>query len=247
MEWETSDIPLHIQKENGRVVISHKYPNDIGEVAQLKLSPKLAYILGYNEHEYNVSGQTLRFDEEGTYIAPHDPKSFLQYEKLAYLEMLGDEVSEQIDSIGKKIENRLKNIIKTEFREVIEDSLDRQSKGVSNLLDFEKLKDLESWLLKVSVVKGESVTLKNDETIFILTLKDHTCEVDVTGFGKHGEVLKGLASIGRSFYIERVYDWDEISHKYYVDNNFMDEEITQNNVTITIFDETFRVKFEDVM
>ena len=226
-EWETKNLPLFIEIENEKVKISHKFPDDIGNVAELRLFPKLAYVLGYFETEYSLLGCILKFNEEEAYVAPYKPKSFLEHEHLCYTNMV---TKDQLTSI----------------REVIEDSLHRHEKGIMNIGDFEEKKHLESWIIKGRVVKGERENLEKDGSIYILTIKDHSGEMEIKAFGEHGNVLEEVSIIGSNYAIERVYDWDEISHKYYVDANFKNVVISPNNVTVTIKDDSYQVKIYKV-
>ena len=77
-KWDKVNIPLKIEVEDKRIKIVHKTPSNIGSLAYLKLSPYLAFMFGYTS---NVSedGQHLRFDEEKEFLAPHEPKLFLNY------------------------------------------------------------------------------------------------------------------------------------------------------------------------
>ena len=70
--------------------------------------------------------------------------------------------------------------------------------------------------------------------------------MEIKAFGEHGNVLEEVSIIGSNYAIERVYDWDEISHKYYVDANFKNVDISPNNVTVTIKDDSYQVKIYKV-
>ena len=75
-KWSKENIPLVITEEKSeRVRITHRYPDNIGSLAQLKLSGNLAYLLGYTSKIEEF--QYLRFDENNTFLAPHKPNLFL--------------------------------------------------------------------------------------------------------------------------------------------------------------------------
>ena len=241
-EWELNNIPLTIEIKDERVLISHKFPDTIGEIAQIRLYPKLAYILGYTENQYTVLGQTLRFDLSPEYKAPHPCKSFLEHENMSYIDMMSSELSENID---KKIESCF-NRQNVSIRDVVEDTIFRYEKGITSIANFQEKKDLESWIIKGRVVKGERRNLKQDGSIFILTLRDHTGQMEITAFGEHGDVLSTLATVGTNYTIERVLEWTEIAHKYYVSTNFENETVSPNNVTISIKNDAYQVKIEKV-
>ena len=77
--WVKEKVPLKIKEDpSGRVVISHNMPRSMGSVASLKLSPNLAYMLGYTS-EVIKHGQFLRFDENKEFLAPHEPKLFMDF------------------------------------------------------------------------------------------------------------------------------------------------------------------------
>ena len=73
-------IPVAVaQSENGHVSIKYRYKVKKGVVIDLRLSKYLACILGYTSSpKYS---QSLRFDENQEYIAPHQPNMFLTYPK----------------------------------------------------------------------------------------------------------------------------------------------------------------------
>ena len=67
--WTKEKVPLNIKEHpSGRVVISHNIPLSMGSLASLKLSPNLAYILGYTS-EVIKHGQFLRFDENKEFLS----------------------------------------------------------------------------------------------------------------------------------------------------------------------------------
>ena len=77
--WVKEKVPLKIKEDpSGRVVISHNMPRSMGSLASLKLSPNLAYMLGYTS-EVIKHGQFLRFDENKEFLAPHEPKLFMDF------------------------------------------------------------------------------------------------------------------------------------------------------------------------
>ena len=241
-EWEINNIPLTVEIKNERVSISHKFPNSIGEIAQIRLYPKLAYILGYTETEYTVVGQVLRFDSQVEYVAPHPAKTYLKHENLSYIDMMTSDLTE---NLNKKIQDGFNRQAVT-IRDVVEDSIHRYEKGIIPISQFSEKKDQESWIIKGRVVRGERQQLQNDGTIFIMTLRDHTGEMKITGFGKNGDILNELATIGTNYTCQRVHSWEEISNRYYVNTNFQNMPITSDNVTITIKDDAYQVKIKKV-
>ena len=75
--WIKEKVPLTIKEHpSGRVMISHNIPGSMGSLASLKLSPNLAFMLGYTS-DVIKHGQFLRFDENKEFLAPHKPKLFM--------------------------------------------------------------------------------------------------------------------------------------------------------------------------
>ena len=75
--WIKEKVPLTIKEHpSGRVMISHNMPRSMGSLASLKLSPNLAFMLGYTS-DVIKHGQFLRFDENKEFLAPHKPKLFM--------------------------------------------------------------------------------------------------------------------------------------------------------------------------
>ena len=73
-------IPIDVrQNENGRVRMIWGLNIKKGRTVDLRLSRYLACILGYTSTPKTF--QSLRFDENLQYIAPHDPNIFLTYPK----------------------------------------------------------------------------------------------------------------------------------------------------------------------
>ena len=77
--WIKEKVPLTIKEHpSGRVMISHNMPGSMGSLASLKLSPNLAFMLGYTS-DVIKHGQFLRFDENKEFLAPHEPKLFMDF------------------------------------------------------------------------------------------------------------------------------------------------------------------------
>ena len=71
-------IPVDVgQHKNGRVRMIWELNIKEGHTVDLKLSKYLACILGYTSSPKTF--QSLQFDENLEYIAPHDPNMFLTY------------------------------------------------------------------------------------------------------------------------------------------------------------------------
>ena len=125
-KWEDKNIPLMIDIIDSKIRISHKYPDNVENSAQLRLHPSLAYILGYNEERTDL-GQYLRFDESTQYIAPHYPKSFMDHEQHYLIDIM------------LMIEGKF-NRQEQKIRKIFDDCMDRGKKGVTPIAHFEKVK-----------------------------------------------------------------------------------------------------------
>ena len=77
-KWDENNVPLKIEIQDKRIKITHKTPEKKGKLPQLKLSSYLAFMLGYTE-VVEQKGQFLRFDQNSEYLAPHEPKLFMDY------------------------------------------------------------------------------------------------------------------------------------------------------------------------
>ena len=79
-EFKRTSMPFSISEvENGRVKIKMKGRLKNGYKLELRLSKYLASILGFTSSPKQY--QTLRFDQNPEYIAPHNPNLFLVYPK----------------------------------------------------------------------------------------------------------------------------------------------------------------------
>ena len=74
-------MPFSIEEVygGGRVNIKRTTEVKAGNKLQLTLNKHLACILGYTST--TIDRQSLRFDQESEYFAPHDPNLYLQYPK----------------------------------------------------------------------------------------------------------------------------------------------------------------------
>lgn len=184
-KWDEAGIPLDIVVEDRRIKIFHKTPSTIGSLAQLRLSPYLAYMFGYTS-VVTERGQYLRFDEENEFHAPGEPKFFLDYcqnkdrENLFksinsdlerkwqfYAETKIAEMKKTIEleseAKWKKTELELKEKIEKECsRRLSEEDLklkdcrDREEKDITPLQDFDLIYD-QYWTIK-GVVQGGQMT-----------------------------------------------------------------------------------------
>ena len=127
--WTKEKVPLNIKEHpSGRVVISHNIPLSMGSLASLKLSPNLAYILGYTS-EVIKHGQFLRFDENKEFLAPHEPKLFMDFcdekikseyrSKVKKLEDVNGEMEAENVALKQEFKGKLAKIEKEHKQEKI--------------------------------------------------------------------------------------------------------------------------------
>ena len=107
--WSKENIPLVITEETSeRVKITHRYPDNIGSLAQLKLSGNLAYLLGYTSEIEEF--QTLRFDQNQEYLAPYKPNLFLDHYNRKQLEANESLLEEKLEKLFEKLTDQLEQI-----------------------------------------------------------------------------------------------------------------------------------------
>ena len=102
--WDKKNVPLKIEIQDKRIKITHKTPDQIGKLAQLKLSSYLAFMLGYTG-VVEQKGQFLRFDEHSEYLAPHEPKLFMDYCRKNHIKEIRND--EEVQLMFQKFSNLL--------------------------------------------------------------------------------------------------------------------------------------------
>ena len=88
-DWETDNLPLTIELENGKVKITHtplSSPHHHTLPADLTLFPEISYLLGFSE-SIQGGGRVINFNDSLVQYAPHLPHCFadLTEEKLNHL------------------------------------------------------------------------------------------------------------------------------------------------------------------
>ena len=184
-KWDEAGIPLDIVVEDRRIKIFHKTPSTKGSLAQLRLSPYLAYMFGYTS-VVTERGQYLRFDEENEFHAPGEPKFFLDYCQNKDRENLFKSINSDLERKWQfYAETKIAEMRKTleleseakweknelELKEEIEkecsrrlseedlklkDCRDREEKDITPLQDFDLIYD-QYWTIK-GVVQGGQMT-----------------------------------------------------------------------------------------
>jgi hypothetical protein len=190
-KWDEAGIPLDIVVEDRRIKIFHKTPSTKGSLAQLRLSPYLAYMFGYTS-EVTKLGQYLRFDEENEFHAPDEPKFFLDYCHNKDRENLFETIktdleskwqfyaetkiaemkkSEELENEAKlnntklELEERLKKEFAQRLSEEelkLKDCRDREEKDITPFKDFDLIYD-QFWTIKGVVLGGQMTTMGFDE------------------------------------------------------------------------------------
>ena len=190
-KWDEAGIPLDIVIEDRRIKIFHKNISTKGSLAQLRLSPYLAYMFGYTS-EITKLGQYLRFDEENEFHAPDEPKFFLDYCHNKDRENLFETIktdleskwqfyaetkiaemkkSEELENEAKlnntklELEERLKKEFAQRLSEEelkLKDCRDREEKDITPFKDFDLIYD-QFWTIKGVVLGGQMTTMGFDE------------------------------------------------------------------------------------
>ena len=171
--WVKEKVPLKIKEDpSGRVVISHNMPRSMGSLASLKLSPNLAYMLGYTS-EVIKHGQFLRFDENKEFLAPHEPKLFMDFcdekikseyrSKVKKLEDVIGEMETENFALKQEFKGKLAKIEKEHKQEKIKIE-ERWKSYAKTKLEFNrryKLEPLVKEKIKLSVQK-ENLEIANE-------------------------------------------------------------------------------------
>ena len=171
--WVKEKVPLKIKEDpSGRVVISHTMPRSMGSLASLKLSPNLAYMLGYTS-EVIKHGQFLRFDENKEFLAPHEPKLFMDFcdekikseyrSKVKKLEDVNGEMEAENVALKQEFKGKLAKIEKEHKQEKIKIE-ERWKSYTKTKLEFNrryKLAPLEEEKNKLRVQK-EDLEMANE-------------------------------------------------------------------------------------
>ena len=189
-KWDMVGIPLEIVVEDRRIKIFHKSPSTKGSLAQLRLSPYLAYMFGYTT-DVTEKGQYLRFDEENEFHAPDEPKVFLDYCHNKDRENLFETIRSDLESKWQfyaetkiaemkksmEVENEAKlHKTKLELQERLEkdfserlfekelnlkDCRDREEKDITPFKDFDLIYD-QFWTIKGVVLGGQMTNMGFD-------------------------------------------------------------------------------------
>ena len=89
-KWNENNVPLKIEIQDKRIKISHKTPEKSGKLLQLKLSSYLAFMLRYTG-VVEQEGQFLRFDQNSEYLAPYEPKVFMDFCGKNHIKEIGND------------------------------------------------------------------------------------------------------------------------------------------------------------
>ena len=245
-KWDMTDIPLNIEIFDKRILIKHKTPENIGSLAQLKISAYLAFMLGYTE-EIEEFGQYLRFDQNPEYLAQHEPKLFLDYcnrKQLETIESLHDEKVEELfqrftdllDQIYIKNKHilaklRSENFVNKKCEKVCQTEIIDSQKTFS-IEDFEKYchNHDQNWKIKgvVKAFRDDRMTLnpklKDPHKFFVMAFADETSQLNISAFDEDAELLRELAIKGTEYYVTKTDD--------------------QSDITATIHGNVYKIKFE---
>ena len=225
--WIKEKVPLTIKEHpSGRVIISHNMPLSMGSLASLKLSPNLAYMLGYTS-EVIKHGQFLRFDENKEFLAPHEPKLFMgvigemedeyKKKKIENKEKWKSFALREIDAAKNKLHVQMENLemengkcnekIK-QLNQKLKDYSDRVDNGIVPIKDFDKFNS-ELWVIKGVVSDKQWI----DQKEFNITFKDHSGTITIKAYDNQGELLDALSVKGKEYYISNINNKAHYSYK----------------------------------
>ena len=246
--WSKENIPLVITEEKSeRVKISHRYPDNIGSLAQLKLSSNLAYLLGYTSGIEEF--QCLRFDQNQEYLAPYEPKLFLDHCNRKQLETNESLHDEKVEKLFEKLTGQLEqiyiknkhilaklraeNFVNKKCEKWCEPEIvDKQETKNLSIEDFNKYchNHDQNWKIRgvVKAFKDDGMTLnpklKDPYKFFVMQLSDQTSQLNISAFDEDAELLRELAVKGAEYYVTKTDD--------------------ESDITATIHGSVYKIKFE---
>ena len=242
--WSKENIPLVITEETSeRVKITHRYPDNIGSLAQLKLSGNLAYLLGYTSEIEEF--QTLRFDQNQEYLAPYKPNLFLDHYNRKQLETNESLLEEKLEKLFEKLTDQLEqiyiknkhilaklraeNFVNRKCEKWCEPEIvDKQETENLSIEDFEKHchNHDQNWKIRGVVKAFRDDELKDPYKFFVMQLADETSQLNISAFDENAELLRELAVKGVEYYVTKTDD--------------------ESDITVTIHHNVCKVKFEVV-
>ena len=246
--WSKENIPLVITEETSeRVKITHRYPDNIGSLAQLKLSGNLAYLLGYTSEIQEF--QILRFDQNREYLAPHKPNLFLDHYNRKQLETNESLHDEKVEKLFEKLTDQLEqiyiknkhilaklraeNFVNKKCEKWCEPEIvDKQETENLSIEDFNKYchNHDQNWKIRgvVKAFKDDAMTLnpklKDPYKFFVMQLSDQTSQLNISAFDEDAELLRELAVKGAEYYVTKTDD--------------------ESDITATIHGSVYKIKFE---
>ena len=252
--WDKKNVPLKIEIQDKRIKVTHKTPDQIGKLAQLKLSSYLAFMLGYTG-VVEQKGQFLRFDEHSEYLAPHESKLFMDYCRKNHikeirndeevqlmfqkfsnlLEEKGESILKEIKSNKSKLQTigrlrKEKEMIKKQKDREINDLRDRLDNNAIPIKNFDQCHD-QMWKIKgkVSLVEfSETTNLQNgdiDQGINV-HMEDYSGKITILAFDKHAISLNKLVTADKEYFVSKIND--------------------QNGITASINNNGYKIKIEKV-
>ena len=201
------------------------------------------------------NGQFLRFDEDSEYLAPHEPKLFMDYCRKNHIkEIRNDEevelmfqkfsnlLDEKADSILKEIisnKSKLqtigrlrkeKEMIKKQKDMQINDLRDRLDKNTIPIKIFDECHD-QMWKIKgkVTLVNlTETTNLENGEKNqgINVHMEDYSGKITIVAFDTHAISLNKLVTADKEYFVSKIND--------------------QNGITASINNNGYKIKIEKV-
>ena len=253
-KWDENNVPLKIEIQDKRIKITHKTPEKKGKLPQLKLSSYLAFMLGYTG-VVEQKGQYLRFDQNSEYLAPHEPKLFMDYCRKNHIkEIRNDEevqlmfqkFSNLLEENNEKILNEIKSNklklksvgrlrkekekLKKEKDLEIKDLMDRLDNNAIPIKNFDQCHD-QMWKIKgkVSLVEfSETTNLENGDISRSVDvhMEDYSGKINILAFDRHAVSLNKLVTADNEYYVTKIND--------------------QKGITASINNNGYKIKIEKV-
>ena len=128
---------------------------------------------------------------------------------------------------------------------MIVDFKDRVDKHITSIQNFdEDAMTYSKWNLKGVIIDSTVKDIGDNESLFVVKLQDYSGTIEIAGFGKNGTEMGKFLEVGKQYYVEMVER---------IDNGNMDldeivkmNDVSPTNLTVTIHNTNFKVKFVEV-
>ena len=203
-----------------------------------------------NKHDSEVSKQAKEFnDQMDLTIDSHNKEmNRMKQEHQQELhqtvtEMDGSQHKVDMDELNVHNQNSLGMVQGEE--PMIVDFKDRVDKHITPIQNFdEDAMTYSKWNLKGVIIDSTVKDIGDNESLFVVKLQDYSGTIEIAGFGKNGAEMRKFLEVGKQYYVDLVER---------IDNGNMDldeivkmNDVSPTNLTVTIHNTSFKVKFVEV-